>query len=127
MRDWVKPKWTKPRSWLIAIAIFGAAAPVYIERITVYNWFFGVTAAPATLVSSDIEAHHSVLGFKTSSGVSPNFRSMRGEGSITPPRLRDWTIQIIAIRASTKRRCSLSPRRYQRRLLPRRRAPAMAF
>jgi HlyD family secretion protein len=54
------PKWS-----IAAIAIACVAAGLYFERATIHDWLFGPAAAPAILVSGNIEAHQSVLGFKT--------------------------------------------------------------
>lgn len=64
-KDTLKPNWTKPRSWLIAIVFVGAAAAIYFERSTLHDWFFAPKVASIILVSGNIEAHQSVLGFKT--------------------------------------------------------------
>lgn len=56
------------RKWmLLVIALVIAAAGVagYFERSTLHDWFFGPAPAPTILVSGNIEAHQSVLGFKT--------------------------------------------------------------
>jgi HlyD family secretion protein len=57
--------WLKPRVWLVAIVLLAAAAAAYFERGTFYDWFAGPRAAVTILVSGNIEAHQSVLGFKT--------------------------------------------------------------
>ena len=54
--------------WLLAIvAIVIAAAGVagYFERGTLHDWLFGPQLASTIAVSGNIEAHQSVLGFKT--------------------------------------------------------------
>ncbi len=58
-------KWAGPRAWLIAIVVAGAALAAYFERGTLYDWFAGPRVAATILVSGNIEAHQSVLGFKT--------------------------------------------------------------
>ncbi|HTV26899.1 MAG TPA: efflux RND transporter periplasmic adaptor subunit [Xanthobacteraceae bacterium] len=65
VRNWIKPHWAKRRWWVIAIVIVGAGAAAYFERGTLYDWFAGPQAAATILVSGNIEAHQSVLGFKT--------------------------------------------------------------
>ena len=60
VRNWVKSKF-----WLIAVVIVGAAIAAYFERGTLHDWFAGPQVAPTILVSGNIEAHQSVLGFKT--------------------------------------------------------------
>lgn len=55
----------KPRMWLIAVALAGAGAAAYFARGTIYDWYAGPQAAATILVSGNIEAHQSVLGFKT--------------------------------------------------------------
>ncbi len=57
--------WIRPRSWLVAIVIAGVALAAYFERGTLYDWFAGPQGAATILVSGNIEAHQSVLGFKT--------------------------------------------------------------
>ena len=53
-------------TWSIAaIVIAGAAVAAYFERDALHNLLFGPAAAPVILVSGNIEAHQSVLGFKT--------------------------------------------------------------
>ncbi len=54
-----------PKVWLIAIVLAGAALAAYFERGTLYDWFAGPRLAATILVSGNIEAHQSVLGFKT--------------------------------------------------------------
>ena len=59
---------TGQRKWvLIAVALVIAVAGVagYFERSTLHEWLFGPTVTPTILVSGNIEAHQSVLGFKT--------------------------------------------------------------
>jgi HlyD family secretion protein len=54
------------RAWLlVAIVTAGIAVAGYFERGTLQNWLAGPPAAPTILVSGNIEAHQSVLGFKT--------------------------------------------------------------
>lgn len=56
------------RKWvLIAVALVIAVAGVagYFERSTLHDWVLGPRLAPTILVSGNIEAHQSVLGFKT--------------------------------------------------------------
>jgi HlyD family secretion protein len=65
VRNWIKPDGAKWRPWLIAIVVVGAVAAAYFERNTIYDWFAGPQAAATILVSGNIEAHQSVLGFKT--------------------------------------------------------------
>jgi membrane fusion protein YbhG len=48
---------------IVAIAAIGIAA--YFGRDTLASWFGGASAAPTIFVSGNIEAHQSVLGFKT--------------------------------------------------------------
>ena len=60
VRNWIKSKF-----WLIAVVIVGVAVAAYFERRTLHDWFAGPQAAPTILVSGNIEAHQSVLGFKT--------------------------------------------------------------
>ncbi len=50
---------------IVAMVIAGAAIAAYFERDTLYDLLFGPAAAPVILVSGNIEAHQSVLGFKT--------------------------------------------------------------
>ena len=57
--------WIKSKSWLVAVVIVGAAVAAYFERGTLHDWFTGPQVAPTILVSGNIEAHQSVLGFKT--------------------------------------------------------------
>jgi HlyD family secretion protein len=57
--------WIKSRSWLVAVVIVGAAVAAYFERGTLHDWFAGPQVVPTILVSGNIEAHQSVLGFKT--------------------------------------------------------------
>jgi len=47
----------------VVIAVVGVAA--YFARTTLYSWIGGGPAAAIILVSGNIEAHQSVLGFKT--------------------------------------------------------------
>jgi len=54
-----------PGSWFAALAIVGVAAAAYFERGTLHDWIFGPQLTPIILVSGNIEAHQSVLGFKT--------------------------------------------------------------
>lgn len=54
------------RMWSVAaVAIACVVAGLYFGRDTIHDWFVGPTAAPAILVSGNIEAHQSVLAFKT--------------------------------------------------------------
>ena len=58
----------RSRNWaLLAVAIVIAAAAVasYFRRATLHDWMFGPQLAPTITVSGNIEAHQSVLGFKT--------------------------------------------------------------
>ncbi|HUN95776.1 MAG TPA: efflux RND transporter periplasmic adaptor subunit [Bradyrhizobium sp.] len=55
----------KPSTWAIFVAFVVAAAAAYFERGTLYDWVAGPRAAATILVSGNIEAHQSVLGFKT--------------------------------------------------------------
>ncbi len=58
----------RSRNWaLLAVAIVVAAAAVlsYFERAALHDWAFGPQLAPTITVSGNIEAHQSVLGFKT--------------------------------------------------------------
>ena len=53
-------------TWSIAaVVIAGAAVAAYFERDTLHDLLFGPAAAPVIVVSGNIEAHQSVLGFKT--------------------------------------------------------------
>ena len=53
-------------TWSIAaVVIAGAAVAAYFERDTLRDWLFGPAVAPVIVVSGNIEAHQSVLGFKT--------------------------------------------------------------
>ena len=65
VRTWLKSSWNKPRTWLIAVAIVGVGLAAYFERGTLYDWVAGPRAAATIPVSGNIEAHQSVLGFKT--------------------------------------------------------------
>ena len=58
---------TRNRWSLLVIAIVIAVAGVagYFERGTLHDWLFGPQLASTILVSGNIEAHQSVLGFKT--------------------------------------------------------------
>ncbi len=58
-------KSTGRKIWLIAIVLAAAALAGYFERGTIYDWFAGPRVAATILVSGNIEAHQSVLGFKT--------------------------------------------------------------
>jgi HlyD family secretion protein len=58
-------KWSTPRTWLVAVVLAGAGAAAYFERGPLYDWLAGPRAAATILVSGNIEAHESVLGFKT--------------------------------------------------------------
>jgi HlyD family secretion protein len=49
----------------VAVVVVCVAAGLYFERGTIHEWLVGPTAPPAILVSGNIEAHQSVLGFKT--------------------------------------------------------------
>ncbi len=54
------------RMWSVAaVAIVCVAAGLYFGRGTIHDWLVGPSAAPTILVSGNIEAHQSVLGFKT--------------------------------------------------------------
>ena len=54
------------RAWSIgAMVVAGIAVAVYFGRGPLQNWIFGPAAPTAILVSGNIEAHQSVLGFKT--------------------------------------------------------------
>jgi len=57
--------WPGPKAGLIAIVVAGTALVAYFERGTLYDWFAGPRVAATILVSGNIEAHQSVLGFKT--------------------------------------------------------------
>ena len=48
---------------VVAVAAVGIAA--YFGRDTLTTWFGGASVAPVILVSGNIEAHQSVLGFNT--------------------------------------------------------------
>ncbi len=53
-------------TWAIAaIALAAAGIAVYFERGTLHDWLLGPQAVPVILVSGNIEAHQSVLGFKS--------------------------------------------------------------
>ncbi len=58
---------TRTKAWpsilVIAVAAVGIAG--YFGRDTLVTWFGGASVAPAIFVSGNIEAHQSVLGFKT--------------------------------------------------------------
>jgi HlyD family secretion protein len=56
---------TRPRTAAIAIVAAGLALAAYFERGTLHDWIAGPQAAATILVSGNIEAHQSVLGFKT--------------------------------------------------------------
>jgi HlyD family secretion protein len=60
LRNWIRPK-----TWLILVVVTVAALAAYFERGTLYDLFAGPRAAATILVSGNIEAHQSVLGFKT--------------------------------------------------------------
>ncbi len=54
------------RALLIAVLMVAAAGLAsYFERGALHDWFFGPAPPPTILVSGNIEAHQSVLGFKT--------------------------------------------------------------
>jgi len=55
----------KLASLLIALVLAAAGAAGYFERGTLHDWIFGPAPAPTIPVSGNIEAHQSVLGFKT--------------------------------------------------------------
>ncbi len=58
----------RSRNWVsLAVAIVIAAAAVlgYFERAALHDWVFGPQLASTITVSGNIEAHQSVLGFKT--------------------------------------------------------------
>ncbi len=55
-----KPAWA-----VAAIVLVAAGVAAYFERGTLHDWLFGPLAAPVILVSGNIEAHQSVLGFKS--------------------------------------------------------------
>src|ERR1039457_7015202 len=50
---------------VIALVVAAAGTAGYFERGTLHDWIFGPAPAPTILVSGNIEAHQSVLGFKT--------------------------------------------------------------
>jgi HlyD family secretion protein len=53
-------------TWSIAAIVIGCAAfAAYFERDALHDLLFGPAAAPVIVVSGNIEAHQSVLGFKT--------------------------------------------------------------
>jgi len=57
-----RPKWV----WLVVvIAVAAAGVAGYLERGTLQKWLGGPRAAATIMVSGNIEAHQSVLGFKT--------------------------------------------------------------
>ncbi len=55
------------KSWrsILVIAVAAAGIAAYFGRDTLYTWLGGASAAPTIFVSGNIEAHQSVLGFKT--------------------------------------------------------------
>jgi HlyD family secretion protein len=55
-------KWSRP---VIAIVVVAVGIAAYFARDTLHAWLFGPPAAPVIVVSGNIEAHQSVLGFKT--------------------------------------------------------------
>jgi HlyD family secretion protein len=57
--------WNRPSSWLIVVALVGLGLAAYVERGTLHDWIVGPRAAATIMVSGNIEAHQSVLGFKT--------------------------------------------------------------
>lgn len=61
----VTRKWTGPKAWAIGIVVAAVALAAYFERDTLYDWFVGPRLAATVPVSGNIEAHQSVLGFKT--------------------------------------------------------------
>jgi len=65
VRGWIEARHPKSKAWLTAIILIGVAAAAYFERSTLFDWFAGPQAAATILVSGNIEAHQSVLGFKT--------------------------------------------------------------
>ena len=60
---------TRPRQYrallVVAILLVAAAIAAYIERRPLHDWLFGPSVAATIVVSGNIEAHQSVLGFKT--------------------------------------------------------------
>jgi len=51
-------------AWLIGAAVIACAGVgTYLARDTLHDWLFGPRAAAVILVSGNIEAHQSVLGF----------------------------------------------------------------
>ena len=50
---------------IVAVVVAAAAAAAYFERATLQTWLGGGPAAATIFVSGNIEAHQSVLGFKT--------------------------------------------------------------
>jgi len=56
---------TRPRRWVVALVIAGLGFAAYFERGTLYDWLAGPRTAATILVSGNVEAHQSVLGFKT--------------------------------------------------------------
>lgn len=63
-RSWLKPNWRKLSAWVIAVIMAAAVAAAYFERHTLYDWLAGPQPAATIMVSGNIEAHQSVLGFK---------------------------------------------------------------
>ena len=63
-KSW-NPKTWQPKTWIAALVIAAVAAAAYFERGPLHDWIFGAQLAPTILVSGNIEAHQSVLGFKT--------------------------------------------------------------
>jgi HlyD family secretion protein len=56
----------RKRNWSVAvIVIAGVAVASYFGRGPLQDWLFGPSAAASIFVSGNIEAHESVLGFKT--------------------------------------------------------------
>jgi HlyD family secretion protein len=50
---------------VVAVVVAFVAAGLYFERGTMHDWLVGPSGPPVILVSGNIEAHQSVLGFKT--------------------------------------------------------------
>jgi len=57
----------RTRNWLLVVVFVIAAAGIagYFERGSLHDWLFGPQIAPTIPLSGNIEAHQSVLSFKT--------------------------------------------------------------
>ena len=58
-------KWTRRTSLVAAILVIGGALIAYAYRGTIESWFGYTALAHTIMVSGNIEAHQSVLAFKT--------------------------------------------------------------